>query len=127
MIITSVTKIFEIDYAHYLPNYPGKCSNMHGHRGRIEVEIEESVMLNKWKVLDYEGMIIDFGELKEIVEEKVINKLDHKCINDIIEVPTAEETVRWIWQELIPVFGPSLLRVRFYETPTAYAEMKVRE
>lgn len=82
------------DAAHYLPNYPGKCARLHGHTYRVEVEVTG-------KVESKTGMFIDFSILKEEVN-KIINKLDHNLINDIMEdIPTAENIAKWIKFELL--------------------------
>jgi 6-pyruvoyltetrahydropterin/6-carboxytetrahydropterin synthase len=69
-------------------------------------------------------MVIDFKEMKKIVKEEVIDLLDHKYLNDVIEIPTAENMVRFIVEKLKKPFGPHLVRVRVYETPDSYAEWK---
>ena len=118
----SVTKKFEFAYAHYLPKHKGKCINLHGHTGTLEVELIKTNTSEQ--LCDYDGMIIDFGDMKRLVNEAVIDKLDHRYLNDLLEVPTAENLVEWIVKELINVFGYSLQRVRVYETPTSYAEWR---
>ncbi len=87
-----VTKEFTFDSAHFLPSYNGKCEAMHGHTYRLQVTVDGP--LNK------EGMVIDFALLKKLVKEKVLEKLDHKLINDIIEVASAENMAIWIWGQL---------------------------
>ena len=117
----SVTKRFEFHYAHRLPNYDGKCVNLHGHLGILDVEV---VQAGGIPVPSYEGMVIDFGDLKSIVQENVIDKLDHSYLNDFIEIPTAENITRWIVQQLLPFLEAGLVRIRVYETPTSWAEWK---
>ncbi len=119
----SVTKIFEFCYGHWLPNYDGKCANLHGHNCVLEVEVTKSDSI----VTSYQSMIIDFGDLKASVTSLVIDKIDHKCLNDIagLEIPTAENMVLWIVKKLSPVFGDGLIRVRVYETSNSYAEWKL--
>lgn len=137
MQYSRVTKSFTIEYAHRLQNHPGKCRNIHGHQGRIEVTIEGP--------LNDQGMVVDFGDLSSTVGRFLSDTLDHTLIldkNDPIKVndgsisivlvdgpPTAEllasvigEAI--IYQNLLPIRHPSLrvLAVRFWETPTAYAE-----
>ncbi len=85
-------KRFHFHSAHYLPSYKGKCEKLHGHTYRLEVTVEGEP--------DSEGMIIDFGELKRIVNEEVISKLDHTLINDIIKVPSAEYIGVWIFGKI---------------------------
>jgi len=50
-----VTKQISFDAAHFLPNYDGKCANMHGHRWTIEVAVAGSV--------HEDGMVMDFSKL----------------------------------------------------------------
>jgi 6-pyruvoyltetrahydropterin/6-carboxytetrahydropterin synthase len=118
----TVTKCFEFAYAHYLPKYTGKCKNLHGHTGILEVEIAKTGGIEKLE--HYEGMVLDFSYLKEIVTQLVISKFDHACLNDILPIPTAENMVQFAVDELSTVFGEGLVRIRVYETPTSYAEWK---
>lgn len=87
-----LTKDFTFDAAHNLVNYHGKCERLHGHTYRLRVVVEGEP--------DAEGMIIDFIELKSIVEERILSRLDHSYINDIIPQPSAENIALWIWGEL---------------------------
>lgn len=88
-----VTKEFSFDAAHFLPNYYGKCERMHGHTYRLRVTVDGKVGEN--------GLVIDFVILKKIVKEKVLDKLDHQLINDVIEVSSCENTAIWIWNQLV--------------------------
>jgi 6-pyruvoyltetrahydropterin/6-carboxytetrahydropterin synthase len=87
-----VTKIFSFDSAHFLTNYYGKCERMHGHTYSLEVTLEGDVQSN--------GLIIDFVVLKRMVKKHVLDKLDHQTLNDVIENPSAERVVLWIWDQL---------------------------
>jgi 6-pyruvoyltetrahydropterin/6-carboxytetrahydropterin synthase len=101
-----VTKEFTFDSAHFLPNYHGKCEAMHGHTYRLQVTVDGPV--------DKDGLVIDFTLLKQIVKKRVLDKLDHKLINDIIKVASAENIAIWIWKQ---VAGSSEFpkKVRLYE------------
>ena len=122
-VVLTVTKIFEFAYAHYLPEYPGKCKVMHGHTGILEVEVIDAGGVKAF----YPGMIIDFGDLKKVVNQMVIDRLDHAMLNHFIEIPTAENITKWVVEQLTPAFGQGLQRVRVYETPTSYAEWRRNE
>jgi 6-pyruvoyltetrahydropterin/6-carboxytetrahydropterin synthase len=77
-----------------------------------------------------DGMIMDFGNLSKIVNERIVDKLDHQWINDVIEEtksPTAEYIVEWIRLKLSPMFDNNLIRIRLYETPDSYAEWRTDE
>ena len=60
-------------------------------------------------------MAIDFGDLKKVVRESVVDVLDHKYVNDLIENPTAEVMAVWIWRRLEPLL-PGLDEVELHET-----------
>jgi 6-pyruvoyltetrahydropterin/6-carboxytetrahydropterin synthase len=120
----SVTKKFDFCYGHCLPGHKGKCKNTHGHNSTLEVELVSTETTDKMNI--YDGMIIDFGDLKNLVKETIIDRLDHQYLNEILEVnPTAENLVKWTVRELQNVFGKSLVRVRIYETPDSYAEWRL--
>lgn len=121
----TVTKIFEFAYAHYLPGYEGKCKLMHGHTGILEIEVSGPQTISDRDFAEvYDGMIIDFSDLKKIITDSIISKLDHSLINDILAIPTAENIVDWIVGKLHPIFLEHLERVRLYETPSSYAEWR---
>ncbi len=117
----SITKKFEFESAHFLPDHPGKCRDLHGHRFQLEIEITGEINQDT-------GMITDFAIIKEIIQENVIDKFDHKLLNDIVPViPTSENLVQMISTYLIHVFevlGLALIRVRLYETSNSYAEWR---
>jgi len=115
----SVTKRFEFCYGHRLPYHDGKCSNQHGHNAVLEIEVEGKVIEEGSK----RGMIVDFGDLKKIVQDKVVERLDHQSLNDSFVNPTAESIVAWIHDRLKDIL-PGLVRIRFYETPDSYCEWK---
>lgn len=117
----TVTKKFEFSYAHFLPEYSGKCKHMHGHNAVLEVEVS-GPPIGIGKV--YDTMVVDFGDLKDLVRIEILDVLDHKLLNEILEIPTAESMVIWIWERLQIVFGEELQRVRVFETSDSYAEIK---
>lgn len=87
-----VGREFYFDAAHFLPTYKGKCEHLHGHTYKLEVVVEGKV--------GKKGMFIDFNELKEIVHSNILKRLDHKNLNDILNLPTAENIASWIFNEL---------------------------
>jgi len=111
----------EIACAHKLRNYEGKCANLHGHNYKIEVTVEGGE-LNKL------NMIMDFGELKSIMEKYISHQFDHKNINEIkpfiTENPTAEYMAGFFFAVLrtvLPV-NVDICKVRVWETSTSWAE-----
>lgn len=73
-----VTKIFNFETAHALWGYDGKCANIHGHSYKLSVSITGEVINDNSAVKN--GMIIDFSDLKEIVNEKVVSVFDHALL-----------------------------------------------
>ena len=65
-----IKKEFRFEASHILPNHPGKCSRLHGHSWRMWVTVEGLVQ-------PATGFVIDFFDLKHVVNEAVIAKVDH--------------------------------------------------
>lgn len=107
-----ITKRFTFEACHYLPYHDGKCKYLHGHSYVLEVSVKNIV-------LQETGMVMDFGKLKQIVQEKIIDVLDHSFFNDLIEFPSCEYMIMWIWRQLsTDVKG--LNRLKLYETEGSY-------
>ncbi|MFC2154055.1 6-carboxytetrahydropterin synthase QueD [Candidatus Altiarchaeota archaeon] len=83
---------FYFDSSHHLPKYKGKCEAVHGHTYRLDVVLESEI--------GETGMVLDFEELKEVVKENVLEELDHKELNSVLDNPTAENMAEWIWDKL---------------------------
>lgn len=105
----------------------GLCNNpnYHGHNYELVVKVTGEV--------DPEtGYLIDLKYLKEIIEEQVEQRFDHKNLNlDTEEFrnlnPTAENICITIWQILRRVLDDRYeLGVRLYETPRNYVEYPAR-
>lgn len=111
-----VCRRFKFDAAHYLPNYEGKCKNLHGHTWFLEVEVEGPVN-------SLSGFVIDFTRLKVYVTDAVIVRVDHSCLNDLLDNPTCEVLIEWMWRMLDEVLPVRLVRLRLYESSDSYAEM----
>lgn len=88
-----LTKSFVFDACHYLPYHDRKCKFLHGHTYHMDITVKN-------KVLQETGMVMDFGELKKIVQEEVLDKFDHGFLNEYIDYPTCEIMISWIWQVL---------------------------
>lgn len=115
-----ISKEFSFDSAHQLINYNGKCENLHGHTYRLKITLKGEIKES--------GMIIDFTLLKKIVEEKIIEKLDHRYLNDIISQPTAENIALWIWNELENEFTNercSIYEIVLWETETSSVTLRI--
>jgi len=103
-----IRRRFDFEAAHHLPRHPGKCRLLHGHSYRLEVTVERPVDPES-------GLALDFGELKRVVESTVVEPLDHVLLNDVVDNPTAERLVIWIWQRLAPALD-GLVELELHET-----------
>jgi 6-pyruvoyltetrahydropterin/6-carboxytetrahydropterin synthase len=61
------------DAAHRLSNYEGKCKRIHGHTYKVFVEVSAD-SLNNW------GAVIDFGDLKKMMNDHIDAIYDHKLL-----------------------------------------------
>ena len=141
--IIRVTKEFTFDMAHALFGYDGPCKNIHGHTYRLLVTIRGKVLNEPNHPKD--GMLLDFGWLKKIVKEQIINQYDHALLlnenlpsnqkEELIQItekllfvpyqPTCENLLLAIKVELAIAFKIDdfeLIKLKLYETPTSYAE-----
>ncbi len=136
-----VGTIFEFAYAHRLLNYDGKCANLHGHNGKVELEIEGLVNQDT-------GMLIDFVVLKERVVNPLMGLYDHATIlqkgDPLLDTrvnlgnlvtttspPTAETLAQYFLDYMLDELGYEFNgegpvvkkgKVRFWETTNCYAE-----
>ncbi len=103
----------------------GKCNNpnWHGHNYVLEVTVVGEPNPDT-------GYVIDLGVLKGLVEEKIVDKVDHKNLNlevDFLEgvLPSTENFVVAIWNELNEALPSGRLHaVRLYETERNLAEYR---
>ncbi|OFX42471.1 MAG: 6-carboxytetrahydropterin synthase QueD [Bacteroidetes bacterium GWA2_30_7] len=137
-----VTKEFNFEMAHALWNYDGKCRNVHGHSYKLFVTVI-GTPINDESSTKY-GMVIDFGDLKQIVNEEIIAKYDHCLVLsekspfdklkeidqmfDRIKIthyqPTCENMVEDFAHKIQKRLSSNiqLFSIRLYETRTSFAE-----
>jgi len=73
-----ITKEFKIEMAHALYGYDGKCKNIHGHSYYLHVTVIGPIITDKSSPKN--GMVLDFSDLKKIVNDKIISQLDHALL-----------------------------------------------
>ncbi len=121
-----VTVQVEIAAAHQLPDYRGECANIHGHTWQVEVTVSGSE-------LNEQGMLIDFRELKRLINETVA-VYDHSFLNQIPPFdqlnPTAENLARKIFEDIERRFdtpGVRVEQVTVRESSRAWATFRKDE
>jgi len=131
------------DSAHFLSGYNGKCSNIHGHRWRVVVEVSSEKLISEGQ---NRGMVEDFSVLKKdvkeildyydhalIVEEGSLREQTFECLVEdgfnVIEVkfrPTSEEFSKFFYYKLCEK-NYRVRRVTVYETPANSASYESNE
>ncbi len=142
-----VTREFRFEMAHSLWNYDGPCKNIHGHSYKLYVTVIGKPSEDSSDPKN--GMVIDFSDLKKIIDENVIDYFDHsviisseaggpqlKKISEMFDKfyivdyqPTCENLVNQIARiikEKLPE-KIKLFSVRLRETATSYAEWYVSD
>ena len=137
-----VTREFRFEMAHALWNYDGPCRNVHGHSYILYVTVTGKPVNDPDSARN--GMVMDFGDLKKIVRENVVDRFDHALMiagfapaatlesyrshfaNVIVSPyqPTCENIVADIAETVsarLP-HGVELHSVKLYETATSFAE-----
>ena len=135
-----ITKIFNFETAHALHGYAGKCRNLHGHSYKLHVTVRGKEEAEGF--LGGTGILMDFKDLKKLVNEAVVDRFDHQLIlskayleaNPALKglenlqiwdiEPSAENIILYIKQELqqgLPE-DVELVKLVLYETSDSYAE-----
>ncbi len=79
-----ITKKFDFEMAHALWNYDGACKNIHGHSYKLFVTVRGVPVQDEQNVKN--GMVMDFGDLKKIVNRNIVKRFDH-CVVVSREAP----------------------------------------
>lgn len=138
-----ITKQFSFETGHALYGYDGKCRNVHGHSYKLSVTVIGNPIEDSNHVKF--GMVIDFGDLKKIVKEEIVDQFDHATVfnkntphvdlaqelekrgHNVILVdyqPTSEEMVSHFSEKIqkrLPE-NIALHSLKLQETDTSFAE-----
>jgi len=115
-----ITKMFSFGAGHHLPGHPRLCQYSHGHEWVLEVSVYD-------KADPVTNMVLDFSDLKRIVNFNVIEVLDHNYINDIVYNPTAENLCAWIFEELYSSGLYSISKIKLWEAKDSFAVLKRKD
>ena len=128
--------------AHALRNYDGLCRNIHGHSYKMDITLAGQPIHDESSPKN--GMVMDFGDLKRLVNEEIISLFDHALVlnvktdTQLIELlkqnfekivvmefqPTTENLLNFIADKLKKRLPETvkLCRIRLRETDTSYAD-----
>jgi 6-pyruvoyltetrahydropterin/6-carboxytetrahydropterin synthase len=140
--VIRVTKEFSFEMAHALWNYDGPCRNVHGHSYRLFVTLSGTPLERENDPKN--GMVMDFGDLKKIVRNEIVDVFDHSVVvskqfdkektemfsklfgNTVLldYQPTCENLVADFARRISRLLpdGINLHSLKLYETATSYAE-----
>ncbi len=136
----SCTRKISFDAGHRVVGHGGKCKDLHGHRYTIEATFET-------EILDDLGMVIDFGDIKEILGTWIDKNWDHTMIlsrddkelgENIARItnqqiyyidsnPTAENIALYLINKICPqIFANTKLKckkIKLHETPNCFVQV----
>ncbi len=136
-----LTKEFSFEMAHILEGYDGPCRNVHGHSYRLEVTVIGDPIADS-KNPKY-GMVMDFGQLKSIVNKLIVGRFDHVLLVnssstllsiadklslgkiEVVDYQPTCENLLIHFAKLISAELPkevALHHLKLHETATSYAE-----
>ena len=135
-----ITKEFKFEMAHALHGYDGLCANIHGHSYRLWVTVRGDVKQENKHIKD--GMVMDFDDLKSIINPTIIKKYDHSLVLNansphanldlsafdkvyyLAYQPTSENLVTDFANSIISLLPENveLLKVVLSETVSSFAE-----
>ncbi len=140
--IIRITKSFSFEMAHVLTCYDGDCCNLHGHSYKLHVTLRGLTRQEPGHPKD--GMLLDFGDLKKLVQASVLDTFDHALAISELEDPEMVCRLRWHYQKVAVLpFQPTcenlllffvekiqerlpgeveLFSVKLEETATSFAE-----
>jgi 6-pyruvoyltetrahydropterin/6-carboxytetrahydropterin synthase len=142
MNIVRLTKTFSFEMAHALYGYDGKCKNIHGHTYYLSVTVAGRPLQNPKHPKN--GMVMDFVQLKKIVNDSVVEAADHALVlnadsphkklsslkNNFEKIiftdyqPTCENLLLGFRDKVQKKLPPDvrLFSMKLQETPSSYAE-----
>ena len=140
MSVIRVTKEFRFEGAHALTGYDGKCRHIHGHSYRLFVTLKGEIKEDKNHPKS--GMVLDFSDLKRLVNELIVEPFDHALILRS-DAALAGEIAQTYCNVVITEFQPTcenlaqhfatllkarlpehltLHSIKLYETPSSFVE-----
>ena len=133
-----LTKEFSFEMAHALKGYDGACKNIHGHSYVLEITVSGLPKIDDAHPKN--GMLIDFKELKKVVNANVVGLFDHALVlksDHFVDLdfgdqkvvrtsfqPTCENFCLYIAEVLKGAFNAAveLDKIKLYETATSFCE-----
>ena len=143
----TITRKMEFDAGHRIPDHNSQCRNLHGHRYTLHITLTGEVVQKTGE--SDNGMIMDFGDIKALANQYLVNLWDHAFIvyqgdtqvSEFLDsmpdhktvvidrVPTVENLAKIAFDTLKGVYQDrygrhlSLTKITLFETPNCWAEI----
>ncbi len=137
----TISRRLEIDMGHRIPDHKSKCRNLHGHHYVFEIEVQGALRHDPG-ASDH-GMVMDFGDVKELLTAKILEPWDHgfmmyerdplsRVFSELPDqkiifvpfIPTAENIASHAFDILAPILAErrlQLVSLTVWETPNSRA------
>lgn len=116
----TVTKELVFDAAHFITDHPAKCSNLHGGRYLLQVQVSG-------RIDPVTGCVVDYGYLKRVANRLIVNRFDHHTLNyaapELAWRSSTEMICVFVWEQLIE-YLPGLSGIRLYETTQSWCDYR---
>lgn len=116
----TVSKELVFDAAHFITDHPAKCSNLHGGRYLLHVQVSG-------RVDPVTGCVVDYGYLKRAVNRLVVDRFDHHTLNyaapELAWRSSTEMICVHVWECLVD-YLPGLSGLRLYETSQSWCDYR---
>ena len=118
--VATITKELVFDAAHFITDHPAKCSNLHGGRYVLQVQVSG-------RIDPVTGCVVDYGYLKRVVNRQVVDRFDHHHLNyaadELAWRSSTEMICAHVWEALID-YLPGLSGLRLYETTQSWCDYR---
>lgn len=121
-----ITKSFTFEAAHHLPNHrapdgsPGKCSQPHGHSYVLIVTLRGNIQTATPDHTSF-GFVTDFAHVGAIVKKEIIDRVDHRDLNEVLPFRTTAELMAFFFFGLLDSRHLPVFSVELFETATSSA------
>lgn len=114
---TLITREISIDMAHRVTNHAGKCRNVHGHRYTIKIGVE-GIPFNEGEQNPQEGMLIDFGFIKDEMLQVIDRVCDHGMMlwrqDELVIMTLSNEELQFIDDKIVSCGYGAITRQKFW-------------
>jgi 6-pyruvoyltetrahydropterin/6-carboxytetrahydropterin synthase len=117
----TVCKRYKFSAAHFLPDHPSPCRNVHGHTFWVDIYASGDIQDEG----DEKGMVVEYGRITR-AWEKLERHLDHRNLNELFPYPTTERLAEWILEKMFEMVS-EVSYIKVWEGPNQFVELGIDE